>query len=210
MIKNITLLLIFVLNLSSLLGQNKDEKLVRKCYENYKSAILNDKGEKVIQFVDSRTIAYYTDILSKIKNADSIEVCNLSLMDRFLVFFIRHQATKSEILSFDGKGLLEYGLKKGMIGKNSVYYYTIGEVVIEETFAKGQLIDEGEITPFYFHFYKEPDVWKIDLTTIFSIRSAAFKTIQEESGKNENDYLFSLLEILTGRKPGNEIWKIIP
>ncbi len=34
----------------------------------------------------------------------------------------------------------------------------------------------------------------------------AFKNVVEESGQNENEYLFSVLEMLTGKMPGAEIW----
>jgi len=208
MIENFSLLLIFAFVLNSCSAQ-KEEKLVRRSFENYKSTILNDKGEEAVHYVDSRTITYYSEILAKTKNADSIEVNNLGLMDKIMVFSIRHRATKSEILSFDGKGLLIYAIKEGMVRKNSVANNTVGDVEIDGTFAKGRFIANGQKTPFYFHFYKEKDVWKIDLTSIFTIGTAAFKKMQEESGLNENEYLFSLLEMLTGRKPDNEIWKKI-
>jgi hypothetical protein len=209
MIKNFSLLLIFAFVMNSCSAQKKEEKLIRNSFENYKSAILNDKGEEAVQYVDSRTITYYSEILKKTKNADSIEVNNLGLMDKLMVFSIRHRATKSEILSFDSKGLLVYAIKEGMVGKNSVANNTIGDVKIDGTFAKGQFIANGQKAPFYFHFYKEEDKWKIDLTSIFTIGTAAFKKMQEESGLNENEYLLSLLEMLTGRKPDNEIWKNI-
>jgi hypothetical protein len=37
----------------------------------------------------------------------------------------------------------------------------------------------------------------------------AFKKMADESGENHNDYLFSLLEMITGKKAGAEIWKPI-
>ncbi|MEO1054966.1 MAG: hypothetical protein AAFX87_30310 [Bacteroidota bacterium] len=204
--KNCSLLLIFAFALNVGAAQKKEEQLVRKSFENYKSAILNDKGEEAVKYVDSRTLRYYSDILIKTKGADSIALNNLGLMDKLMVFSIRHRATKSEILSFDGEGLLIYAIQKGMVGKNSVANNAVGDVEIDGTFAKGQLIANGQKAPFYFHFYKEDEVWKIDLTSIFPIGTAAFRRVQEESGLNENEYLFSLLGMLTGRKPGSEIW----
>lgn len=209
MIRNFSLLLILAFILNSCSAQKKEEKLVRKSFENYKSAILNDKGKEAVQYIDSRTLTYYSEILTKTKNADSIEVNNLGLMDKLMVFSIRHRATKSEILSFDAKGLLIYAIKEGMVGKNSVANNTVGDVEIDGDFAKGQFIANGQKTPFYFHFYKEEGIWKIDLTSVFTIGTAAYKKMQEDSGLNENDYLFSLLEMLIGRKPGSEIWKKI-
>ena len=122
------------------------------------------------------------------------------------MFSIRHRTPKEDILSFDGKGLLVYAIKSGMVGKNSVANNSIGEITIDNNFAKGQFIANGQKAPFYFHFYKEEGQWKIDLTSIFSVSTMAFKKMVDDSGQNENEYLFSLLEMLTGKKPGQEIW----
>lgn len=197
---------ILLITTSSCIGQENTKKLVNDAYNNYKTAILNDKGEEAVKYVDSRTIKYYNDILELVKNADSVTVTNLSILDKLMVFTIRHTSTKKDILSFDGKGLLIYAIKNGMVGKNSVSNNTIGEIKIDSNFAKGQFITNGQKTNFYFHFYKEDEQWKIDLTSIFPLSTLAFKKLVTDSGQNENDYLFSLLEILTGIKPGKEIW----
>ena len=205
--KTFNLLASLLFLISSCTGQKNEEKLVRNAFENYKSAILNDEGEEAVKFVDSRTIKYYSDILELVKNADSTQVTSLPLLDKLMVFTLRHKATKEEILSFDGKGLLVYAINSGMVGKNSVAKNSIGETIIDNNFAKGQFIANGQKAPFYFHFYKEGGNWKIDLTSIFSVSTAAFKKMVTDSGQEENDYLFLLLEMTTGKKPGSEIWE---
>ncbi|MFK7749820.1 MAG: hypothetical protein AB8B65_15600 [Kordia sp.] len=209
MSKYFSFLLVFVFVMNSCLAQNKEDELVRKSFENYKSAILNDKGEEAVKYVDSRTLKYYSEMLEKTKSADSLELNNLALMDKLMVLSIRHQTSKKEILSFDGKELLVYAIKEGMVGKNSVANNSIGDIKIDGTFAKGQLIVNGRKVPIYMHFYKEDDTWKIDLTSIFPPVANAFKKVQEQSGFDANEYILSLLEMVTGRKPGSEIWKKI-
>lgn len=206
MTKTINFLVLLLFLTTSCNGQKKEEKLVREAFDNYKSAILTDKGEEAVKFVDSRTIKYYNDILELVKNADSSQVTSLSLLDKLMVFSIRHRTSREDILSFDGKGLLVYAIKSGMVGKNSVANNSIGEITIDNNFAKGQFIAKGQKAPFYFHFYKEEEQWKIDLTSIFSVSTMAIKKMVDDNGQDENEYLFSLLEILTGKKPGQEIW----
>jgi hypothetical protein len=206
--KKISQLLFFIVILTtSCRGQEDETKLVREAFDNYKSAILNDKGDEAVKYVDSRTIKYYQQIIDIAKNADSAKVVSLPLIDRLMVFSIRHRTSKEQILSFDGKALLVYAIKSGMVGKNSVANNSIGEVSIDNNFAKAQFIANGQKAPFYFHFYKEDSKWKIDLTSIFSVSGMAFKKMIQESGQDENEYLFSLLENLTGKYPGKEIWK---
>jgi len=190
-------------------GQKSEEKLVKKSFDNYKSAILNDKGEEAVKFVDSRTIKYYSDILELVKTADSAKVETISILDKLIVFSIRHRTAKEDVLNFDGESLLVYAINSGMVGKNSVANNSIGEVKIEGNYAKGQFISNGQKAPFYFDFYKEDKQWKIDLTSLFPISTKAFKKMADDSGQNQNDYLFSLLEMITGNKPDIEIWKPI-
>jgi len=185
------------------------EKKVRDCFAGYKSAILNDKGEEAVEFVDSRTIKYYSNILEKTKNADSTEIEDLNVMNKLMVFTVRHRTSKEDVLSFDGKRLLVYAIKEGMVGKSSVANIEIGELSIDEQFAKGQLIANGTPAPAYFHFYEEDGAWKIDLTSIFPTATQAFQQMLDESGEDENEYLFMLLEMVTGEKPNENIWKPI-
>ena len=188
-------------------AQEKDA--VKEAFNNYKSAILNDKGEEAVNHVDSRTIAYYSDILEKTKTADSTSVESLELMDKLMVFAIRHRTSKEKILSFDGKELLVHAIQEGMVGKNSVANNSIGEVTIDGDFAKGQFIANGQAAPFFFHFYQESGDWKVDLTSIFPPANMAFQQMVDQSGQSENEYLFMLLGMLTGKEPGAEIWETI-
>ena len=205
--KTITSVVLFFTLIVFVFAQNAEDQLVRKSFDNYKASILNDKGDEAIKYVDSRTIKYYGDILELVKNADSTKVESLSILDKLMVFSVRHRTSKNDILSFDGEALLVYAIKSGMVGKNSVANNSIGEVMIDGNFAKGRFIAKGQQTPFYFHFYKEQETWRVDLTSIFSISTISIQKMADDSGKNVDDFLFSLLEMVTGRKPGKEIWQ---
>ena len=188
------------------IAQNKEELFVRKCFENYKQAILADQGENAIKFVDKKTINYYTKMLDKIKKADSLEVNSLGIIDKIMVLSIRHQASKKEIQSMNGPGLLVYAIQKGMIGKSSVQRNRIGEVKLKGDMAKGQIVSGEQITPVYFDFNKEKGVWKIDLTSVFSLGTIGFKQVLKKSGLKENEYLIQVLEQMNGKKPSTKIW----
>jgi hypothetical protein len=188
-------------------AQKAEEKLVKKAFDGYKTSILNDKGEEAVKYVDSRTIKYYGDILDLVKRADSTKIETLNILDKLMVFSIRHRASKEDILAFNGEKLLVHAIKSGMVGKNSVANNSIGDVTVDGSFAKGQLVVNKQAAPLYFNFYKEEQQWKIDLTALFPMSTNAFKKMADESGQPENEFLFTILESLTGRKPGKEIWQ---
>lgn len=199
----ISLILVFG---HSSFGQKNDIKSVKQSFEKYKSAILSDKGEEAVAYVDSRTVDYYSYVLELVLGADSAKVEALSVFDKLMVFSIRHRVSKEEILNFNGKSLLVYAIKSGMVGKNSVNNGSIGDVTIEGDFAKGQLVANGQKSPYFFHFYKEEGHWKIDLTSLFPVARSAFQKMVEDREQSPNEYLFSLLELITGKIPGPEIW----
>ena len=188
-------------------GQENDVQLVKKSFDQYKSAILNDKGEEASEYVDSRTIRYYSNILDLVKTADSSKVETLSILDKVMVLMIRHVASKEEILEFDGKSLFVYAIDNGMVGKDGVSGGSIGEVTVNKDFAKGEFVVNGEKSPVFLHFYKEDGQWKVDLTSLFAASAEAFKAMIDESGQEENETLFYIMELLTGRKPAPEIWQ---
>jgi hypothetical protein len=190
-------------------AQKEEQVLVKKAFDSYKSSILNDKGEEAVKYVDSRTFKYYDQVLDLVKHADSTEVANLSLLDKLMVLSIRHRTSREDILSFDGKGLLIYAIESGMVGKNSVANNSIGKTVVDDNFAKGQLIVNGKEAPLHFHFYKEEGEWKIDLTSIFSITNLGLKKMVEDSAQSDNDFILNILETLPGEKPGSAIWEKI-
>ncbi len=201
-----SLVALFFLIASPIHSQDNEIKSIKTVFEDYKSAILNDRGEEAANYVDSRTIQYYIDMLEIIKVGDSSSIEKLNILDKVTVFSVRHRADKSDIMPLDGKGLFIYAIKQGMVGKNSVVNSSVGEIIIKDNFAQGQFVVGGDSAPFYFHFYKEDGKWKIDLTQLFSVGMGALKKMAEDSGQQENDFIFTLLEMLTGKQPGLEIW----
>lgn len=203
MIRTFTLTFFFIMTIS-VFGQESDEELVRKSFDSYSKSLLNNNAEDVIKFVDSRTIKYYSNILDLVKNADSTKVESLSLIDKMMVLTIRHRVSKENILSFNGEKLLIYAIKNGMIDKGSAANISIGNVTIDNDFAKGQLISYGQVSPYYFHFYKEGQ-WKFDLTSTFPIGIPALQKMADELG-GSNKFIFAALKQLTGKSPSHDIW----
>jgi len=188
-------------------AQTPDQDAVKQSFIRYKSAILNDNGEEAVRYVDSKTINYYSKLLDLVKSADSVSVEGLSLLDKLMVLIVRHRTPKEKIMKFDGRSMFIYAINSGMVGKNSVSSNTIGEVTVDKKFAKGQVLVNGKKALIFMQFNKEENIWKMDLTALFPMSNMAFKKVIEDSGENENEFMFKILESLTGKKPSAEIWQ---
>lgn len=184
-----------------------DTTAVRECFNRYKSAILNDRGEEAAGYVDSRTLQYYSTMLELVKHADSTTLSTYSFFNKLMVLIVRHRTTKEELEPMDGKALLIYAINSGMVGKNSVARNEIGTVTVDDSFATGQLVNDGKPTPLNFHFYREEGQWKLDLTALFPTAETAMKAMVVESGEPEDEFLLTLLEMTTGQKPDASVWQ---
>lgn len=200
---------ILSLLLVNVFGQNSEDSLIRKAFTVYKTGILNDNADDALSVVDSHTVKYYADILNDVKKADSVRINSLSLINKVTVLGIRASATKNEILAMRGTDAFIYAVKKGLVGKNSVMNDTVGEITIDKDFAKAELLDIHEKTGLFFHFYKEDGKWKIDLTALFPISNIVLQRMIEKSGKNENEFLFEILTIMSGKKVTSDIFNPI-
>lgn len=185
----------------------QSEDSVRAAFDRYKAAILNDRGEEAIQYVDSRTMAYYSKISELAKTADSLELESLALIDKFMVLTVRYKASREDILAFDGKSLLIYAINSGMVGKNSVANNSVGKVTIVDEFAEGEFMSNGQETPFSFNFYYEEKRWKVDITSIFAASQTAFEQMIAQSGQSENEFIVTALESVGDKKISTEIWR---
>ena len=204
--KPILYLLFLIITINPTNAQTNDKLEINKVFDRYKSAILNDKADEALSAIDNKTISYYKTILSEVKKADSSKIAAMSLVDKITVLGVRARATKQEIVDMQGSDVFLFAIKNGMVGKNSVINNSVGEIIIDKNFAKGELLVNGEKTPVFFHFYKENDGWKLNLTELFSLGNMSLKQLFQDSGKPENEYLMEILSMLSGKTLSYEIW----
>lgn len=188
-------------------AQQKEEEAVKNCFAQYKAAILESDGAGAQKWVDQNTLDYYQKMLKLAISADSATVAEASFMDRMTIFTARHRIPANEALAMQGDDFFIYAIDEGMVGKNSVMNVDIGTVKVEGNFATGQLQSGGQPAPFSFHFYKKDGGWKVDLTSLFNVSNKAMKQMAAGSGMSENDFIFHMLEILTGSRPGVAVWR---
>jgi len=197
-------LLIHLVFFAACNSQADQEKLIKDCFYNYKSAILNGDGKMAVEYVDSRTINYYDDMANKSVTSDSLALDSLSLVDKLMIVSIRFRTPNEQIKNFDGQSLFVYAVESGMIGKNSLLKNGIGDIYIDKDFAAAKFVADGKVTSINYHFYKE-ESWKIDLTEILPLGNSVMKKMLDKSGKSEYDFLFDLLETITGKRPSYNI-----
>ena len=194
-----TLLSVFVCLF--LLSCSEENKIaVKATFENYQTAILNDNGQAAFKNIDKKTREYYSWASKSAKELDEKAIKALGFMDKMMILLIRQRVSRSDVLKMDGKALFIYAVENGWVGKNGVSQLSIGDISVNNNFATGVVLNNNQKSPLKFHFYKEDQLWKIDLTEISKWGEAMFVSQQKKSGKTMDEYILLLVQIVS-KKP---------
>jgi len=191
----------------SCFAQRNETKAIHSSFESYRAAVLTDNGDAAIKYIDSKTIQYYNDLLVTIKKSDSSSIVTLPFLDLFMALAIRHTAGPNELHSFDGKSLLIYAIENGLVGKNSIESNELGDLEISGEMAKCAFISNGQVTGSFLNFYRENEVWKMDLTSLFDYTNDIFDKIISSGKRTNVEFAIHLIETLTNSKVKPEVWR---
>ena len=182
---------------------------IRSVFNQYHEALLQKDGYTATATLSKQTLDFYKNVMNLAIYADKKTLEKASLLKRIMVLVSRVSIPKKEFLALSEKEYIAYAISEGMIGNNEqITNIRMGKIeIINENKATGQIIVKGETIPFSYIFYKENNVWKLDLSTLFSLAEIGFKQAILKSGESENDIILALLYELLGKKPSKSIWK---
>ncbi|MEO1215683.1 MAG: hypothetical protein AAFY45_19265 [Bacteroidota bacterium] len=198
---------IFLLLSLSLFAQ--EEEKVKKCFQEYKEAVLSEDANTALALISSKTTDYYREIIKLALHADKDVLDRRSLTDKITVMRIRMSMTEADLKGMDGKKFFLYGIKEGLVDKKGMQNVDMGEVDVEGKMAKGAFVINGQTAPYYFKFDKENNQWKFDLTALFEITNQGLASVIEQTGITENEFLMEALSAIAieGEVVGDNLWQ---
>lgn len=190
--------------------QGKPEKeLIREACNKYINAVSGNLGAESVKYIDSNSVHYYAQMIPLILKADSNTVSRLRMDQRMLVLVIRQTMPIEKIKKLNGATLFEYLVQIGMCesGKGLDKYY-MDIHVDKKNHGYIQLIDSNNVRGVMLQFNKEFDQWKIDLPAITSlITNSMWRTLVEESGKTEKEFVEQVVELSTNIPLADSTWR---
>ena len=195
---------------ASLAAKGSSESEIRRVFNGYRKALLDKKGAAAANFVDANTLEYYRQMKRRALHASETQVRSQAMMDKLMVLRIRQEIPARRLLNMNPKQFFALGVDRGWIGTDSLRRLTIGKIEVQGKRATAQLVQSGSPVPFGFSFSKEAAGWKLDLTSMFPFVRTAFKSMVPKN-QTEDEFIFDLLESLSGKKPNPALWKpLIP
>lgn len=124
-----------------------------------------------------------------------------------MVLILRHNVARQELIKMDGTQLLTYAYKNGLLDAAALADARIGNIEITGATAKAEYIKNKKATGVFIGFNKEPDGWKLDITSLFKISSYALNQLIANSGLSENDFIIKVAERTKGTRADETIWE---
>lgn len=184
----------------------QDIKAVLACFDDYKAAIAEKNGKKALACIDHNTISYYNTMLRHALKSDSATINHLNFTDKMLVLSMRHRIDFNDLVEMDAPKVFTYAVENDWIG-NDMSKNSAGEILVDGTEAKLQLVKNGKATPFYVQMHKSKH-WQMDITSLLPIAEKALYRSFKNVDISENDFIFLSLKQVTGKAVNQRlIWQ---
>jgi hypothetical protein len=112
-----------------------------RIFQNYKSAILAQKGDVAFDLVTRRTVDEYQRYLNWGLTGDRQTLESLPFINRFQVIMLKHRIPADILKQLDGRTLLVYTVDSDWIRKDGVIRTTLGKVDVADNRATAPGID---------------------------------------------------------------------
>lgn len=188
-------------------GSNNEKSLIKECFSQYKTSILNKDGASSVQYVTQSTIEEYGKYLEWAKFGEKNELQNLSISNKLQVLLIKHRVPEKTILDSTGESIFQYAVSNGWIGEAGTVKTETGEINLYDNTAVADVVVDGKRVPVKFHFTKEDNQWKFNLVKLLKITNAALEMKLKERGTSEDQFITIVIESLSGRKMDESIWE---
>ncbi|NTV81077.1 MAG: hypothetical protein HGA24_06605, partial [Candidatus Aminicenantes bacterium] len=107
----------------------------------------------------------------------------------------------------DGRAIFIHAVNNDWIGKNSVIATTIGNIQTSDGRGTAAVYMNEQEAPNRFHFIMENGAWKFDLVQILRDADQILKMQIQQSGSDEDKFIFRMIETVSGRKVLDSIWE---
>lgn len=180
---------------------------IRETFSAYTQAVVDQNGKAAVALIAADTLDYYDDMRSLAATGGPKEISQQSFVNRFLITRARVSIGPNRLQKLDGAELFKYGIDKGWTNPQGAAQQELGEITINGDTALAEVTGGG---PSAYDFHLESGEWKLDVIAILKSLNVVLKQQVAASNQGEDEYLFALVESLTGRRVTRDVWKVMP
>jgi hypothetical protein len=180
---------------------------VQESFRSYKTAILQSDGKAAAQVVTQESRDYFRGLADQALTSNSDALHRIHLSDRIYALLLRHDVAPAALQRMSGAEVVSHAVEQGWIGREGADGLALGSYEVMGNIASGTILrPDGSETAFKMGFVMQDGRWRLDLVALMDLTRAAFEFALQQSGLEEDAFVLAMLEQVTGRKPGPEIW----
>ena len=182
------------------------EKAIRDAFARYQAAIQNKNGKEAAEWLDKKTIDWYSQVLRGAKEYPQPRLRASPLLPQYMILEVRHRISKETLLAMrDGKELFIHSINNGILG-GVAEKLDIETVDVRGNAAVIAVSSGGKDIPFGIRCRLVNGRWEMDMTFCFQFFEQAFRERVQQHGGSYEQFMFQALEQSSGRKPDDSIW----
>ncbi len=179
---------------------------IRDVFDDFRKAILNDRGEKAADLVTSATLDYFARMQEFALYGSPAEVVRQPLADQMQILTYRHEIEPAMLLAVTPHELLVYLVDNDLIDKTSVKKTDSGKITVQGSVATVGVRRKKDPTGINFHFYRENGRWLIDFVEIIAMGTPVLKRLAIEKNLPEQLVVTSYIATRSGRSVSISVW----
>lgn len=180
---------------------------VRECFDQYRTALLHDKGKLALRLVSESTIEYYGRVRDLALYGRAKELRDQSLMTQLVVLLLRHRLDADQLAAMTPADLFVATVDQGMTGKSDMSALRVKRIKMERPDIAFAEIAVGASAGMYIRFVKEKNKWRLDVLSLLQIAEVANQAWREQQGFEDAQYLAMAIETLTHKKLTKKSWE---
>ena len=101
--------------------------LVLQAFDDYRNAVIGQKGEEAVKLIDQNTIDYYASMKEMAMEGERDAVDALQVVDKMMVLMLRHRIENALLTSMSPREIFVYAIDNGWTAKETVANLQLGE-----------------------------------------------------------------------------------
>ncbi len=179
---------------------------IKGAYDDFRTAIMKDRGEKAADLVTSATLDYFGLMREFALYGSAAQVVRQPLADQMQILTYRHEIEPDMLLAMTPRELLIYLVDNDLIDKTSVKKTDSGKITVQGPVATVGIRRKKKPTGVNFHFYREDGRWLIDFVEIIAMATPVLKRLSIEKNLPEQLVVTSYIAERSGRSVSIAVW----
>ncbi len=168
---------------------------VQESFAILKGALRDGDGNVAASRVTPATLDLYERCRKLSLDSADTDFETLPQLEVLLIFQLRWLLDKETLKSMNGAAVFSWGVKYGLVRKQTLESIELDNVQVEGNKAISTLFNRGQpVTDLVFDFELHNGIWKLDFERILRTPDQAFAELRKKAGKTKIELAVYLIE----------------